>query len=69
MNGPERENPEPGRCCCVIVEPETEAECMAITSGPDEPFCISCADRHVDDQRVIEGIATVIARIPRKEEA
>lgn len=36
------------QCWCVLVDnyTGTPSQCGARTSGPDDPFCIICADRH-----------------------
>lgn len=39
-------------CHCLIVMTtvnyQAEKPCTNLTSGPDDPFCSDCTDRHVD---------------------
>ena len=60
---------QPGICSCVIVYAgtETEAPCTGITSGPDEPFCEICTERHQHDGRTQRGEILVRAKIRRRE--
>ena len=36
------------KCCCVLVEVDTDHKvyCYNLTTGPDDPFCPGCTDRH-----------------------
>lgn len=43
----ERESKAVFLCCCVLIGPGgDENPCNEVTSGPDDPFCVECADRH-----------------------
>ena len=34
------------QCWCVLIEDDRELPCLDNTSGPDDPFCDTCTDRH-----------------------
>ena len=73
IDAPQRETEEM-LCCCVLVHPgETEGDidtlCNVKTSGPDDPFCSDCSDRHKDHIGVKSGYVKVTARLRKKENA
>jgi hypothetical protein len=58
-------------CCCVLVAVEEEREpvpCNMETSGPDDPFCFECTDRHIDQVPVVEGHLEVTAKMRVRED-
>ena len=62
----EREVVEETICCCVMIRPKTGQErvCENLTSGPDDPFCDNCTERHHDVASVMSGYEVVTARLP-----
>lgn len=41
-------NSQTYQCWCLLVSSTTELTCGGFTSGPDDPFCATCTDRHPD---------------------
>lgn len=43
---PIRTNPTDNHCHCLLIRNECRNYCAQPTSGPDDPFCGDCSDRH-----------------------
>jgi hypothetical protein len=58
-------------CHCVLIhtgqnEGDPDTLCNVKTSGPDDPFCKDCSDRHKDHIGVVTGYVKVTARMREK---
>jgi hypothetical protein len=50
IDPPVRSNRSENHCHCLLVEGDIENYCEQPTSGPDDPFCRVCSDRHPQRQ-------------------
>jgi hypothetical protein len=67
VEAPQRVEQESLCCCVLILDGGDENECQGFTSGPDDPFCEACVDRHVGS--AIEYVVQVTQRLRRREDA
>lgn len=52
METPTRSGDRSSRCRCVMMQAHQTMEqgwCRDFTSGPDDPFCEVCTDRHAGE--------------------
>jgi hypothetical protein len=55
----------PYPCCCLIIDEDGENICAGTTTGPDDPFCLSCTTRHAEEPRVLVGAVRISQRLRR----
>lgn len=64
-----REHRKTYRCRCVLTMPnqgsDHDGRC-GVYVNPDQPFCVSCVTRHVDDEWVQKG-AVLVSYVPLSE--